>query len=543
METVMRNERGLALTFGDVFITLLLLTLVFTVLLISLLLLLRGLIFDIAIGFFFSLAVSSYLQVAFMNGAIDFLEGSVIEMSRAEWGLNLAIWALVFCCVYFMRWFKKIWMKGIVFISITLLVMQLAVFVSLVPNIENRERTSDTHYFLSKTDEFVLSSDHNTVVFILDHLSVYILQSAFATYPHLQEMFSDFTRFDNSAPLYVGTFPSIAYLLTNARWCEEISTQMYLTTIWDEPSLETLSFYNALWEAEYRFHLLAEPFWFTAHPNQLEGFVDNLEYGGRSVNQSQLIVEMVNLALFRYSPYRFKNHFRVIDGSFSNTITDESYFIDDIEFYQRLIEKGITVQHDYNMLVIYHLLGQHGHGRWYDEFANPRDAYCGVAQTAGSLWIINEYMEQMKELGIYDNANIIIISDHGEKNEPSAAFMMRRAYVTGEEMQISYAPISHENFWPTLVEVMGLATMDFGESVFEIPEGALRERTVTYFTWHPHFPNSQNTFNTAVLATFTDSVNISHYRLPTWQKLSEDFEELFPHLLIIPIYDYIIFPD
>ena len=117
--------------------------------------------------------------------------------------------------------------------------------------------------------------------------------------------------------------------------------------------------------------------------------------------------------------------------------------------------------------------------------------------------IVKEYIRQMQELGVYDDATIIVTADHGEHNAfdfpgngtPMAQaatpiFMVKEKGAHREELGLNHAPIYHEDMQATLLDCAGLYDSEsdlemFGLSVFDIGEDALRERT-----WYDRQPNN-----------------------------------------------------
>ena len=95
-----------------------------------------------------------------------------------------------------------------------------------------------TGYMLSTEEEFLLSKHENTVVFVLDSMGSNLVKEAMEEFPHLEEMFKDFTRFDNSATLYDGTFPTMTYLLTRYRMDFSRPTREFLENSWGNPEME-----------------------------------------------------------------------------------------------------------------------------------------------------------------------------------------------------------------------------------------------------------------------------------------------------------------
>ena len=121
------------------------------------------------------------------------------------------------------------------------------------------------------------------------------------------------------------------------------------------------------------------------------------------------------------------------------------------------------------------------------------------SQGRGSLRIVYEYLEQMKELGIYDDATIIITADHGQgyildsdktSGKPDRTsrpiFIVKKPNEQGEAMRISNAPVSQAELIPTILGAVGADGSDYGRTFEDISENEERERmyvdVYSYFT-------------------------------------------------------------
>ena len=108
-----------------------------------------------------------------------------------------------------------------------------------------------------------------------------------------------------------------------------------------------------------------------------------------------------------------------------------------------------------------------------------------------SFDLIYYYIDQMKALGVYDDATIIITGDHpaalsdskmiGSANSSDdgtrvTAMFFKRSGDSGTPLAYSSAQVSQDELWNTIFESEGLIHCKSGESFFDIPEGVDRER-------------------------------------------------------------------
>ncbi len=95
----------------------------------------------------------------------------------------------------------------------------------------------------------------------------------------------------------------------------------------------------------------------------------------------------------------------------------------------------------------------------------------------------------MKELGVYDDSLIIIISDHGIHDGvdgisfPKAStplFLIKEQNINRNEICLNNSPIYHEDIIPTILVNCGLYYEGdekiIGNSIYDFKEGDLRER-------------------------------------------------------------------
>jgi hypothetical protein len=235
---------------------------------------------------------------------------------------------------------------------------------------------------------------------------------------------------------------------------------------------------------------------------QLKGKVDNIAVTTgdfEQINSWKLMQETVIISLLRYVPHALKPSFWTSSVAsvtgFSDIIESSRYTINDLAFFHRLKTTGLSLQNEKNSYTVHYLFAPHPPNK-YNEFAEFVASGVGIVQNArGVLRIVEEYLQQMKKLGIYDQANIIITADHGNypesyhKANASCIFMIKRAGESHDVVQVSNAPVSQYELLPTLALVMGLDNLNLGRSVFDFIEGEERTRT-TYRLGSPtEFPD------------------------------------------------------
>ena len=495
----------------------------------------RGWLLDAAVSFFFSLAVSGYLQGMFMNKDLGLLDGTTINWALYyNWAmLNLAIWGAIMAIVFAARYFHKtFWAGAIKFISSILVLAQLIALISILPDALAKGKTYKTSYYLTTNNEFQLSGKENTVVFVLDQFRGLLdLKPVMERFPDTMDAFHDFTRYDNYAHVYWPTPYAIPYLLTRGRYDPDKPYRDYQSNCWF--STDSVTFYDALLNANYSFQVFTSSNYLPLDSLYIRKWIDNIvcDNSGR-VNPEKLVQKMTRISVLRYAPHALKASFWMSDVDFSDIWeikksiqTGEPYKINDPAFFKRLKTTGLSLQNQHNSYNFYHLMGPHAPNRM-NEFGEYVEKGVEREQQArGSLKIVEEYIRQMKELGIYDRANIIITADHGYSNNPACFFMLKRAGETHEAVQVSNAPITQVDFFPTVASIMGLDSLDMGKPVFEYKEDEVRERTTYNWLNIPEYPDNGGRYN--VQAAYTYTAHVLDVKLE--QKNAQAIYPIFDH--------------
>ena len=116
-------------------------------------------------------------------------------------------------------------------------------------------------------------------------------------------------------------------------------------------------------------------------------------------------------------------------------------------------------------------------------------------QARGITRIVGEYLQDMKSLGVYDDATIIITSDHGDwyasmemPTESTEPILLVKPSGSGSEEGIksSNAPVSHADFHASVLKAMGASAdvySKYGYTYEEIGEDMQRTRTF-YHIFH-----------------------------------------------------------
>lgn len=452
-------------------------------------------IHGVFVSIVFGVSAAGYLQVMFLNKDLDLLgvnpEGYQAQTGRAVW--NLIIWVVLIAAAAALSfWKREIWKKLVTGLSAFLLCIQLVALVSLLITAkEDAYRRPEGGWHLSGEKQYVVSADQNVIVLVLDYFSNQYMEPLLTAYPGAADFLHDFTYYSNMDCTYFGTFPSLPHMLTGREvnmaqpvndWCREI---------WEDE--RTGAFYDALKEKDFLFNV------YTPDTNILCGLNDVKILDGRISNVANdaqeidvfyrlLFQTMTKMSCYRMFPEFLKPYFYANIDEYEGIVSVRENKInhDNHEFYQGLLENGLQADTKSNYVIIQHLMGPHIYTT--DEWGYYKEDSTLEETAKGCMTIVEEYLEQLKELGVYDDATIIITADHGGGFDSQVIFYMKKPGETHEVSPVTNAPASFAEFLPTIADAAGLDASVYGSTVEDFGQDEQRERTVWLRMFDENYP-------------------------------------------------------
>lgn len=434
-------------------------------------------------AFVLGIGIASYIQNMFMNIKLSEVDGS--PMRWEELGnypiINIVIWMIIMVMVvsvYFCV--HKIWNNFSMAISGFLSAIQMTAVISLLITASPADNGIELQ--MSGESQFTVAPNDNIIVFVLDTLGSTKLEQTLEVYPDALDGLNDFTFYNNADCHYYCTFPSMTHFLTGEEFDFEMKSEDWLKQAWE--SERAVNFWNELSSENYSRRLFsAEVGYVYGDIENLSRSFDNIQPMDTSIKKGQLLSLLAKMSVYRYVPYVLKPKFEVLTKEFDGVVE----FLDGVEivddngiFYQRLIDERLTIDNSIqNAFMIQHLFGIHK-PYTLNENADIVEEARVEDTTKGLTVIINEYLQQLRELGLYDSATIIITADHGAwyQEDTQPIFFIKQSNETHEEMQVNAAPVSLDDFQATILDIMGKDYSQYGTSIYDWKEGNTRERTV-----------------------------------------------------------------
>ncbi|MCR5565457.1 MAG: LTA synthase family protein [Clostridiales bacterium] len=500
VEVYLGNTKDFPMTLGEALLPLGLVFLAGTVIISLLVALSKGLLWRILTGLISGAAFCSYLQNLCMNKNTGLLGDDEVDWSQyGNYGTtNLILWiALLIAVVLLAASLKKNWGKVSALLCSGLLAMQavaLAVVMFSVPSADTND--SAKRYILDGNNQYTVSAKKNTIVFVLDYFANTYYNNVIDEYPEAADYFNDFTYYSNCDPVYIGTFPSMTHMLTGYEYDPSSRIDDWFNAAWNSESSE--AFYKGLAEQNTIMRV------YTTYGKNLGlefagGKIENLIDGGlldgsRIIDHPRLISKMLSLAAYRYFPHEFKQYFLAQIEDFSPILSysglGDTNILNTYEYYDALNSRRLKAdEKKSNLLIVQHLRGTHIPYELDSEVCLHPGASMEETGVA-NLKIVKEYIDQLKELGLYEDATIIITADHGDKeNNMQVIYFLKQPGEKHNKMQRNDAPISHDDFPGTVLQLTGGRTTGYNFStIFDFTEDDERERTVMVNTMDKNYP-------------------------------------------------------
>lgn len=462
---------------------------------------LRGRVFDIVYATLAFIAFMLMIQGNYLSGGVitGFIgDGNMEKIPLAQVLINLLIWLIVgagFVCALILVRNREIIKTVITILMITLIGMPLVNFgvVSISSDVytpaPERESAQSTDEQRILTSKYIteISENNNVIYFLVDRFDAKYAEKTMDEMPELFDELEGFTYYSDNISLYPRTYPSVAYMLTGQKQDFSISRKEFF-----ESSYKTAPGLKLLYEKDYKVNIYTDSYYTYENASVMMDYASNLSgiTGREVVDTFELAINMVKGSLFFRVPFVLNRAVgqELSTPLFAKYVVFEAdapkHDIDNKNVYDTLTKSEYTANSDSNTFSFIHMTGSHL-PNIYDENWNVIDsshesAWDECLAVKVSMESINAYLRQMKEMGVYENATIIITGDHAAPHSDTkelsgarrTALFIKKSGDSASPLAFSEKQVCQDNLWATIIESEGIDTdIDFGRSVFDISEG------------------------------------------------------------------------
>ena len=228
------------------------------------------------------------------------------------------------------------------------------------------------------------------------------------------------------------------------------------------------------------------------------GQVTNLRIRESTVSSyKDFIKEMMCLIGYRYAP-KTMQPFLLRDFINGFSLLQKQWFFlgeetvdEGLRFYNSMQRMGVTRDDSRRFFKFYTLLGAHTpvktdrHMQEVEETLTDR-----YEQLLGYFFVLDEMFDRMKEQGVYDNATIVVLGDHGMEPVASPAFLVKYPGEQSGAMRRSSAPVELLDLRATCAYGAGLDPAPFGTPAHEWEGVTDRDRRMINYVYRQ--PNGFN---------------------------------------------------
>lgn len=446
-------------------------------------------------GVLLGLGVAALLQGNGLNADYGALNGQAIAWGEyTVYGLiNTALWAgILFICLSLRQW------KRFGALCVVLPCLLAVGEGGWIAYRAAQAPTPQTETYLSQAGLYTVGTEENLLVLVLDSVDADQFAQALAEDPDLSRRLEGFTWYRNAMGLSDPTKYGLPALLTGQAYTQPVDYAGFIAAAYADAPLYTM-LAGDVWDARF--------FTDSRYVSLDAGVVDNLAREELAVNDpAGLTRDLLRLCAFRYAPHFLKPQLWMYSNVFlpyAQAQGEPVYEVTDPAFDARLREEGLeaTVERAFRLI---HLTGMHPPYTMDADCQYQAQGVTAQEQMRGCLRLAEDYLEQLRALGVYDRSAVLILADHGTDTVHRPLLLLKRPGDTGE-MAVNDAPVSYADLPATYVAL--LTGAQTGTELWSIPQGQARTRL--YY----HESSRNNAFNLYEYST---------------QALSPSWEELIP---------------
>lgn len=354
----------------------------------------------------------SYIQGNYLVGNLPVLSGEIIDWSKytIDGIISIILWVIVITLTIIIC--KKIKMDKYIKYSGY---VSLAIFAMLIVSLVSTFLTTDLLSYYKKDSTYSTtydnfnnySEDENFLILLLDAVDSMHFKKALENNKEFQNTLKDFTYFPDTMSMHPFTQESIPLILTNNIFENQDKYQNYINN-----SMKNSRFINYLFNNNYNINIYYRDLVLN---DDAAKKVANVNSIGEKIKYKSFIKQELKYELFRYLPFFLKKYSNIDTMNFSqeNLLnSDNEYYFEENSFVlEHLNGSSITKEKKKNYKFI-HMDGAHTSFTYLKDLSRSEKATY-MDEVEACLHISDIYLNKLKENGVYDNSNIIILSDHG----------------------------------------------------------------------------------------------------------------------------------
>lgn len=446
-----------------------------------------------------------FMQSTYLNGELS-LSGDNLGTgaSTVVKIINLLFWVLVITgsVVLALLKDKKKYIKTGSFI-LCIVIASAQLISTVVPILSNKkyfksraervgqENAVAVNYSTYKDME-KYSTTGNIYYFLIDMFDEKYAELAYETDSQMFDNLTGFTWYKDNLTLYGHTYPAVAYALTGKEHSCEYYNAEYMKEAYEKDNYLT-----ELNDAGYNINLytdIGNGYGYAGLPKYVNNALSCKE---KLTSKFSLFAKMLKLGLYVSAPLYAKNILgNVTSSDFEATFefvaldgTDGFHSYNDV--IKNHVEDLVFEETDEKQFTFLHMAGTHN----VKSKDQTKDS-SATGLTRFSLGVIDVFLQNLKDKGLYDEATIVITGDHSAVyGHPAPVALFFKPAQSEEDSQkplkTSNAKVEQKNIMPSIFDSIGvvseIATVK-GDNPLHLTDSA--ERRFVYHSWGVGFTES-----------------------------------------------------
>lgn len=428
--------------------------------------------------------VAMYVQCELLHFGYGPINGAAISWgSFGVWPVaNTLIWVLMIAAAIFLFREKRKWFtRTAVCLSAVLVILELITAGTMVRKCDLALADRQNEVCLSTRGINEVSGEENVVVFAFDTFDDQHFQEILEKEPDFLKPLQGFTYFANNTGMYPTAEGAIPYILSGQVNQNEKPYDTYI-----EEAYAATEYYDDLKAAGYDIGIYTDLRYVDSEA--LLPMLSNYEEitDEQTSSKHDLVKQLYKAAAFRYLPHIAKgavwyspSHFT--SWKISNTESGHTpYKTGNMDFYEAIKDGQLHMNNtEESCYRVFYCKG--------DTLRRNRaeGSTTDLDMAKSCLKIVYDYIEQLKQLDVYNKTTILIVSGNGDTTKKlSAPLFLAKPQNMWGKLKISDVPVCQEDLFATVMTSIGLNEAEkYGQSAFQYKEGEWRIRK--YLDYNP----------------------------------------------------------
>lgn len=397
----------------------------------------------------FVLGILIYLQGNFVVSTTGALDGrpvdwSAISIDRIEslilWVVGIAVGILVFVKC---RNNSKI-SKVMTYVSVCIVLVEMVTLTTVT--ISNKSQLSTKAlYYPTDAYEMDMSDEENVVIFVLDSFDSRIMMDILSEDDSCIAKLDGFTYYPDTLGCYNYTILAFPQIISGKQYLNQEVYNEFLAR-----ELTNCPLYSEMltdgWNMGMYTEQLLPPCDFS------KNLCNTTKVDKVGISSKRRFLEYIyRLVAYKYAPYELKQACWFDPSEYDNmkVVDDSACILFDWEnrnFWDAI--DSINTSCKAKVFKLYHLRGTHDPLN-YDEYGNLCEKETSDVQMGkANILMLTEYIQALKDKGIYDKTAIIVMADHGmvrddDSDMKSNPLLMIKGTSESHDMIVSDKQISY----------------------------------------------------------------------------------------------------